>query len=304
MEEITENLVSIIILTWNKVKFTKHCLHYLYKFTNYSNWELIVVDNGSTDETQLFLKQFQTTHDNCEIILNDRNLGFAIGNNQGIKKAKGQYLVFLNNDVFVTSNWLTELINCLKANPKVGIVGTKLVYPQSRKIQHAGVVFSLKGKPFHIYRNQRSTNRRVNIQKLYDAVTAACMLIRGNVIKELGGFDERFKIGGYEDVDLCLRARLRKYKILYCPKSEMVHYEYGSFRQIERFNEIAKENFKIFMKKWGKLFKYYVDSSLTFYLKLKYQFLSLQFIEFVKNLIPLKLWQKLQKMFYSGFSFY
>lgn len=296
MEKTTENSVTIIILTWNKIQFTKYCLYYLYKYTNYPNWDLIVVDNGSTDETQQFLKKFQRTHENCQIILNSRNLGFAKGNNQGIKQAKGQYIVFLNNDVFVTANWLIELVNCSKSDPNVGIVGTKLIYPQNRRIQHAGVVFSLRGKPFHVYRNQKSTDKQVNIQKSYNAVTAACMLVKRNLIEELGGFDERFKIGGYEDVDLCLRARLKKYIILYCPKSEMLHYEYGSSQQIERFNEMAKRNFSIFMKKWGYLFKFYVDSALTFSSKLKYQFLSLQLLEAIKNLIPSKIWRNLQKM--------
>jgi len=304
MEKTPENLVTIIILTWNKLKFTKYCLYYLYRYTKYPNWDLIVIDNGSTDKTQPFLKEFQETHDNCQIILNSRNLGFARGNNQGIKKAKGQYLVILNNDVFVTPDWLTELVNCSNSNPNVGIVGTKLLYPDTRKIQHAGVVFGPNGKPFHIYRNQKSTDNRVNNPKLYNAVTAACMLVKRSVITELGGFDERYKIGSYEDVDFCLRARLKKYKILYCPKSEMFHYEYGSSRQIERFNEIAKKNFNIFVKKWGGLFKYYTDPALTPYLRLKYQFLCLRFIEAIKNLIPSKVWRNLQKLIYFGFSTY
>jgi len=299
MEKATENSVTIIVLTWNKLKFTKYCLYYLYKYTEYPSWDLIVIDNGSTDNTPQFLKGFQKTHENCQIILNSRNLGFAKGNNQGIKKAKGQYIVFLNNDVFVTANWLTELLNCIHSSPNIGIVGTKLLYPHNRKIQHAGIVFSLRGKPFHIFRNQKSTNIRVNIQKSYNAVTAACMLVKRSLIEELGGFDERFRIGNYEDVDLCLRARLKGYKILYCPKSEMLHNEYGSSRQIERFNEIAKRNFNVFIKKWGGLFKCYIDPALTLSLKLKYQF-----IETIKNLIPSRILRKLQKMLSFVFSFY
>lgn len=304
MEKPTENLVSIIILTWNKLKFTKYCLYYLYKYTTYPNWELIIVDNGSTDNTPQFLKKFQETHENCRIFLNTQNLGFAKGNNQGITNAKGHYLVFLNNDVFVTANWLFELINCLKSNPQAGIVGTKLLYPHTRKIQHAGVVFSLKGKPFHIYRNQKSTDKRVNIQKSYDAVTAACMLVKRSLLEVIGGFDERFRLGGYEDVDLCLRARLKKAVILYCPKPGILHYEYGSSQQIERFNEIAKSNFRIFMQKWSKLFKYYRDPALTFASNLKYQLLSLQVIEAIKNRIPSKIWGKLQKILPFITSFY
>jgi len=290
MATFENGLASIIVLTFNKLQFTKNFLKYLYKNTKYLPWELIIIDNGSTDGTPQFLKKFQEKVENCHLILNSDNFGFAKGNNQGIKAASGCYIIFMNNDVFVTPNWLNNLIICLESNHKIGIVGAKLVYPRIRKIQHAGIVFSPNGKPFHIHRYRNTTNKNVNTKRTFNAVTAALMLIKKDLLDELGGFDEAYKIGSYEDVDLCLRARLKDFLILYCPQSEAIHYEFTSSRQFKEFNQIAKANFKIFLEKWGHLLKHYKDPALTIYLKMKYLV-----IDAVDRIIPSKFLMKLQQ---------
>ncbi|MFX1296276.1 MAG: glycosyltransferase family 2 protein [Promethearchaeota archaeon] len=300
MIKIQENKVSIIILTWNKLRCTKLCLNSLYKNTKYPNWELIIVDNNSSDGTQIYLNHFQKNHINCKTIFNSKNEGFARGNNQAITKAHGHYILFLNNDIFITPNWLNHLMICMLSKSNVGIVGAKLIYPQNKKIQHAGVVFSPSGKPFHIYRNQNPSKKCVNVQKTYNAVTAACMLVKRTLLDELKGFDENFKLGSYEDIDLCLRARLKNYLILFCPQCKVYHYEYSTSRQFKSFNRLAKKNFEIFMQKWSKLLKHFNDPALSFYLKFKYRV-----IEAIEKIIPSFFLQKLQTVFfYSKLSKY
>ncbi|NOS78022.1 MAG: glycosyltransferase [Nitrospira sp.] len=212
---------SIIIPAWNKVELTQQCLVALGPATEDVSFELIVVDNHSTDATPEFLASLGG---DVRIITNDENLGFAKACNQGAAVATGEYLVFLNNDTIPLKGWLSALVDEVKTNPDVTVVGSKLLY-QDGTTQHAGVAIDRNNlTPYHIYNGFAADHPAVNKRRELNAVTAACLLIRRPVFAELGGFDEGF-LNGFEDVDLCLRVREKQGRIVYQPRSILYHLE-------------------------------------------------------------------------------
>ncbi|HVG02611.1 MAG TPA: glycosyltransferase, partial [Nitrospira sp.] len=212
---------SIIIPVWNNAALTQQCVTALAQVTAGVNFEVIVVDNGSTDGVQDFL---QTLGGDVRIIRNEENLGFAKACNQGARAAQAEYLIFLNNDTIPLQGWLTALIEEARAHSDVAVVGSKLLY-EDGTIQHAGVAFSREWYlPYHIYRGANAQAAYVSRRREFQCVTAACMLVRRNVFEEVGGFDEGYR-NGFEDVDLCLKIREKKWKIVYQPKSVLYHLE-------------------------------------------------------------------------------
>jgi GT2 family glycosyltransferase len=261
---------SIIILSWNKLGYTKKCLRFLEENTNYPNWEVIIIDNGSKDGTPDFLNQISEVKGNkYRIILNSKNVGYAAGVNQGIRAAEGDYILLLNNDVYVLKDWLKIMIEILERDEKNAIIGPKLIYPKTGRIQHAGIVLLRKIEHLHIFKNSPINHPSANEIRYVDAVTGACMLIKKKLFKEIGLFDERFKYGGFEDVDFCLRARIRRYKILYSPLSTAIHEEKISTTQILNYEAISRKNYNRFRRKWAKILDKYNDKYLSISFKLK-----------------------------------
>ncbi|MBL8039176.1 MAG: glycosyltransferase [Nitrospira sp.] len=212
---------SIIIPVWNKLELTVQCLTVLSAVTTESSYEVIVVDNHSTDGTAEFLSSLSG---DVQIIRNQDNLGFAKACNQGARAARGKYLVFLNNDTIPLKGWLRALVSEVEQSADVGIVGSKLLY-QDGTIQHAGVALSrIDGLPYHIYKGVPGDSPTVNQRREYQVVTGACLLIRRGLFMDLGGFDEEFR-NGFEDVDLCLKAGERGYRVVYQPRSVLYHLE-------------------------------------------------------------------------------
>ncbi len=196
------------------------CIHYLAEMTQGLNYEVIIVDNGSADETPSFL---QSLKGDVQVITNSSNRGFAKASNQGALKARGRHLLFLNNDTLPQGGWLSELMSTLEERSRIGIAGSKLLYPDG-SIQHAGIAFNKKGIPYLIYQGLHPDHPAVNRMRELQAVTAACMLVRKDLFFGIGGFDETYK-NGLEDVDLCLKARERNWKIVYNPLSVLYHFE-------------------------------------------------------------------------------
>ncbi|MBI4002743.1 MAG: glycosyltransferase [Nitrospira defluvii] len=212
---------SIIIPVWNNADLTQQCLTALAGVTDGVTFEVVVVDNGSTDGVQNFL---QTLGGDVQVIRNQENLGFAKACNQGARAARGEYLVFLNNDTIPLQGWLTALIEEVRTHSDVAVVGSKLLY-EDGTIQHAGVAFSREWfMPYHIYRGVDAHAACVSRRRELDCVTAACMLVRREVFEQVGGFDEGYR-NGFEDVDLCLKIREQKWKIVYQPQSVLYHLE-------------------------------------------------------------------------------
>ena len=187
------------------------------KKTNYSNYEIIVVDNASKDNSVNYLKSLDLS---ITLIENDVNESFSKGNNDAVKIANGDYLLFLNNDIEPTYGWLNEMMGCMLKNENIFCVGAKLIFPlfkdfntqeKSFTIQHAGVKFRevitnyIYG-PYHeniFYLDIFSDE--VNTVKEVIANTAACLLVSKAIFNDLNGFDENY-FYGYEDIDLAIKA--------------------------------------------------------------------------------------------------
>ena len=211
---------SIIIPVFNGLDYTRNCIEALFTDESNSTFELIVVDNGSSDGTEKYLASLQ---DRIILLSPGENLGFSKANNLAAHHARGKYLVLLNNDTIPQSGWLDCMVETIEKNPEVGVVGAKLLYPLNRLVQHAGVVFNNEGKPYHLYEGFPEEHPAVNKVREFRAVTGACMLIGAGLFREFGGFNEVF-INGFEDLDLCFRIRESGYKVVYEPRSVVLHY--------------------------------------------------------------------------------
>ena len=237
--------VSIVILTFNNLEFTRRCLDSVACSKSATPYEVIVVDNASEDGTLEFLRE-QEAAGRIRLIANPRNEGFARGCNIGAQAARGSLLLFLNNDTQVTAGWLDALIQAAR-KPGVGIAGAKLLYPDGR-VQHAGIEF-VNGVPDHPNRFARSDTPKVNQFRELDMVTGACLMMPRDLFEQLAGFDEAYR-NGVEDIDLCLRVRAAGRKVVYEPKCVVYHPEGQS---AGRFNHV-RDNLKLFFSRWGKNF--------------------------------------------------
>ncbi|MBI4644325.1 MAG: glycosyltransferase [Deltaproteobacteria bacterium] len=237
-------LSSIIIPVFNNLSLTRQCLESIWDNTDFPH-EIIVVDNGSSDGTRDYLNLLEAAGE-VRVIANCTNLGFARASNQGAQAAKGEYLVFLNNDTIVQRGWLRELVACARKDKKTGAVGAKLLYPDDT-VQHAGVTFNKDTKfPHHIYRNYDRDHPAVNKEREFQAVTGACMLIRKDLFMAVGAFDEAYR-NGLEDVDLCFKLRDQGHKIVYNPRAVVYHLESKTPGRHDR----EKENSRRFNEKWS-----------------------------------------------------
>ena len=238
--------VTIVIPVYNQAELTEKCLYAVAANTGVEpDYGVVVVDNGSTDWTMYLLHAMEG---DIDVVSNDANLGFAEACNQGAESQSSDYILFLNNDTVPRQNWLEAMVELADSDPTVGIVGAKLLYPGTGKIQHAGLI--MKGDtPEHIFRGADQNDPRVLVERDLDMVTGACLLVRTEIFAELGGFDTDF-VNGVEDVDFCLRARERGWRVVYCPDAVLEHHE-GSSEG--RFDHVS-ENLRRFRQKWGGRF--------------------------------------------------
>jgi GT2 family glycosyltransferase len=230
---------SIIIPVYNQVKYTRTCLEALIENTPDSLYEVIIIDNASTDETKDF---FATLEGDVKIITNRKNLGFAKACNQGAQAASGEYLVFLNNDTVPHKNWLTELIDVADAWRDVGIVGSRLLFPDNT-IQHAGV--AMLPVLSHMYPKMPSDFLPANKPRDLNVITAACMLIRRDIFFSVGCFHEGYT-NGCEDIDLCLSVRDAGKRVFYNPRSVITHFEGQTPGREDRMDD----NRKLLFERW------------------------------------------------------
>lgn len=263
--------VSIIIPVFNKVEYTLRCLQALEANTPKElQYEVIIIDNGSTDATPELLASLEG---DVTVVRNDRNLGFARACNQGARVARGDYLVFLNNDTEPQPGWLNALL-ARALDEKTGIVGAKLLFPDG-KIQHAGVAIAndltagVDLTPYHMYSRAPGDLDAANRPKDLQAVTGACMLVMKPLFDVVGGFNEAY-YNGYEDIDLCFRVRSLGYRVVYEPKSTLVHHE--SVSGPERFKKV-QDNVVLLNAYWSSKIKpdeqdiYLVDGFFARYVR-------------------------------------
>ncbi len=251
-KEQEKPLVSIIIPVHNQWKYTYACLHSILQNTRDISYEIIVADDVSGDETKDIKKYIK----GITVVHNKKNLGFLLNCNNAAKKARGRYIHLLNNDTVVQKNWLSSIVKLIESDKKTGLVGSKLVYPDGR-LQEAGGIIWNDASGWNYGRLEDPSQPEFNYVKEVDYCSGASVLISKKLWDEIGGFDERYVPAYYEDTDLAFEVRKRGLKVMYQPKSVIIHFEGISHGRDENtgLKKHQKENQKRFFNKWRKELK-------------------------------------------------
>jgi len=212
--------VSVIIVTYNSEKYIKECLDSIFQ-TDYPSLEIIVIDNASVDNTKNIVNNYGNK---IKFIESKTNLGFAGGNNLGIKNSSGNILFFINPDAYVTKSSIKELVKPFLNDDKIMITGPKIYYPNTKKIQSAGGILGKNGLPLHIGYGQED-NPQFNFPRGVDYVTGAAIAIHRKFFEISGLFNTIYHPAYYEETEKCVRARKLGYKVFYIPSSIVYHYE-------------------------------------------------------------------------------
>jgi GT2 family glycosyltransferase len=247
--------VSILVLTYNNLHYTKLCLKSIYCNTTYPNYEVIVADNASSDKTPEWLGGFAQTHSNMKLILNKKNLGFAAGNNQMAREASGEYVIFLNNDTVVTKRWVEGLLAYMQNDPSVGLVGpvTNSTGNEARILTDYISLSELDALADNLKREMANQSFDIRMLAFY------CVMARKNQFEEIGGLDERFLVGMFEDDDLAVRYHQAGLRVLCAEDVFIHHFQSVSFAKLEdeTYQKIFSENRKKYEEKWGRAWKPY-----------------------------------------------
>lgn len=250
-------LISVIIPNKDHTDDLELCLFSMTRKSTYRNYEILIVENNSEkEETFEYYKKLPDRYPKARVLTWEKEFNYSAINNFAAKEAKGEYLLFLNNDVeILTPDWMEEMLqNCQQED--VAVVGAKLYYPDDT-IQHAGVVLGPGGIAGHIMcRASREDpgyfGRMISVQEI-SAVTAACMMVKKSDFDAVGGLDETFQVA-FNDIDLCMKFRAAGKKIIFTPYAELYHYESKS-RGLEdtpekqfRFDKEVKR----FQEKWAQ----------------------------------------------------
>ncbi|MEP0202302.1 MAG: glycosyltransferase [Halioglobus sp.] len=212
--------VSIVVPVYNDYRVTMNCLESILRNTSDTTYEVILADDHSSDLTA----SIQERVANLRVVRGAENLGFLRNCNHAATTARGEHLLFLNNDTAVCDNWLEPLVELLDARQDVGIVGPKLLFADG-KLQEAGGIMWRDGSAWNYGRSDSSDKPEYNYVREVDYISGACLLIRGQLWREIGGFDERFVPAYYEDSDIAFAVRESGYKVMYQPLSCVFHYE-------------------------------------------------------------------------------
>lgn len=242
--------VSVILLTYNQLNYTKECINSILEKTAYPNYEVIIIDNKSSDDTPNYLREIDGKYDQIKVILNDENYGFAKGNNIGIKASSGDYIILLNNDTVVTRGWLTGLTKHFIKNDKLGLLGpvTNSISNESK----INVSYSDISDMEH-FAYEYTTAHMGETYKEIDVLAMFCLTISRTAFDKIGYLEELYGIGMFEDDDYSYKARSLGYEIE-CAEDVFIHH-YGnvSFKKLEdkTYMDIFNNNRKIFEEKWG-----------------------------------------------------
>jgi GT2 family glycosyltransferase len=243
---VRDDLVSVIIPTRDRCDLLKQCVDSIETHTRHVRYEIIVADNGTTDSATLrYLDELARRH---RVFRQPGAFNYSAINNEGVKRAGGAYLLFLNNDTEVlTADWLSDMVGQAQ-RPDVGGVGVKLLYSDGR-IQHAGVVLGVCGAAGHAFRHCSNAypyyHGLSDVMRSCSAVTGACLMVSRTLFDEVGGFDEHLPVE-FNDVDLCLKIRQRGYRIVYDPAVVLYHHENAT-----RKGRLSPRDEKRFVELWG-----------------------------------------------------
>jgi GT2 family glycosyltransferase len=237
----------MVVLTFNQLDETKKCFDSLERHTRLP-YELIVVDNASTDGTVEYLRDYAASRHHVKVVENVSNRGFAGGNNQGLALARGKYLLLINNDTVVTPLWLEDLIEIMERHPDTGLVGPMSNYVGGLQLVKDVSYRDLFGlEAFAADRRERFCGDAPQVRHL----SAFCLLVRRPVIERIGGLDEIFRIGNFEDNDFCLRAGLAGFDLRIAGGVFIHHTGSKSFGGRENYQKRLLANWEVFKAKWG-----------------------------------------------------
>jgi GT2 family glycosyltransferase len=259
--EPVRNLVSAVVLTYNKCEYTRLCLEGLLR-TAYRPLEIIVVDNGSTDGAREMLAEMQHKAGLAGVPIktrfNETNAGAPTARNQGIEMASGEMLLFIDNDAVPFSpGWLGRLVESLRCLPDAGVVSARLIYPfEPHLVQFAGCGISRTGRVKYLGRGASRTDPLYTGVREVQCLISACILARAAVVREAGGFDEAFNPVQYEDLDLCYRVRELGHRCYVVGDAEVCHFENTTTdgSQDINFRYVTIKNGLLFKDRWRRRF--------------------------------------------------
>ena len=239
--------VSIVIPAYNKWEYTAACLRSLAETQCNTEFEVIVVDDQSSDETPARLRDVE----NLVNLRNEQNLGFVGSCNRGAEAARGRYIVMLNNDTQVLDGWLDALIHTFIQNPDTGIAGASLVYPDGTLQEAGGIVFQ-DGSGWNYGKGDNADRPEYLYTREVDYCSGACIMLETGLFQELGGFDTHYAPAYYEDTDLAFRVRAKGLKVRVQPAAVVVHHEgvtsgIDLSEGIKRYQSVNREKF---LERW------------------------------------------------------
>lgn len=239
-------LVSIIIPTRDRYDLLKVCIDGILNKTSYQNFEILVLDNESREKKTLEYLDELNSDKRVRIIRISGSFNYSRINNFGVEDSVGDLVLFLNNDIEpINEDWLREMVSHA-IRPEIGCVGAKLLYPNNT-VQHAGIILGLGGVAGHAFRKfpkeATGDKNRLNLVQNYSAVTAACLLVKKEVFKEVGGFNEEDLQVAFNDVDLCLKIKKLGYRNLWTPFARLYHHESAT-----RGDDLSPEKLKRFKR--------------------------------------------------------
>ena len=246
-------LVSIVIPCYNQVGYTYACLASILDYTKDVSYEVIIADDVSTDAT----KDLGQYAKGLVIRRNKTNQGFLLNCNQAAQAARGKYILFLNNDTQVTEGWLSSLVGLIESDSSIGMVGSKLVYPDGRLQEAGGIIWS-DGSGWNYGRMDDPDKPEYNYVKDVDYISGASIMIRRSLWEQIGGFDVRYAPAYCEDVDLAFEVRRAGYRVVYQPLSKVIHFEgvsNGTDVNGTGLKRYQAENFKKLKEKWAEEMK-------------------------------------------------
>ena len=265
-------LVSLIIPTRNALDLVRQCIDSILSKTTYSNYEILLIDNGSDDPAALAYFSELNQHERIRVIRDDSEFNYAALNNRAVAQAQGELIGLINNDIEVIApGWLDEMVG-LVLRPGVGAVGARLWYPNDT-LQHGGVIIGLGGVAGHahwgIQRDDPGYFGRAVLTQVLSGVTAACLLVRKSVFEQVAGLDEVNLKVAFNDVDFCLKLNEAGYRNIWTPYAELYHHESatrGTEDSPAKQARFSSEE-QYMHRRWGHLFSsdpyYNVNLTLT-----------------------------------------
>jgi GT2 family glycosyltransferase len=250
-------LISVLIPNKDQIGMLERCLQAICERTEYPNYEVLVIENNSTEaETFSYYKALSKRYERVRLLSWKGGFHYSAINNFAVEEAKGEYVILLNNDVeILTPDWIEEML-MFGQREDVGAVGALLYYP-NRTVQHAGVILGIGGVAGHAHKHLREGNMgyfyRLSVVQNLSAVTGACMLLRASLYRSLGGMSMEFPVA-FNDVDLCMRIRKAGYRIVFTPFAKGYHHESLSRGKEDTPEKQARflQEINRFREKWGK----------------------------------------------------